>query len=206
MVQASVGYQCVDCVGQWQRTMQARVIDPTAFPVTKALIAVNVVAFILTRLIGPGVYTVFGVWGPAVAAGQWYRLLTGTFLHAGLMHLALNMLALYAIGRGLEPALGRGRFLMLYLAAALGGSVASVMFHVVPTLSVGASGAIFGLFGGMWVILRRVGADTGGIAGIIVINLLFGLVNGGLDMWAHVGGLVVGCGVAALLGTRRSRR
>src|SRR5204862_4637739 len=101
-----------------------------------------------------------------VADGEYYRLLTAAFLHAGLLHIAFNMGALYLFGPALERALGRGRFLALYLAAALGGSVASYLFSSRAALSVGASGAIFGVYGATFFVGRRLVADTSQIAGL----------------------------------------
>ena len=113
-------------------------------------------------------------------------------MHDGFWHVGLNMLALWMIGRSLEPLLGRGRFLTLYLLSALGGSVAVALLSF-TTPVVGASGAIFGLFGALIVIGRHIGANIAGIAIILGINLVIGFIPGFNVSWqAHVGGLVVG--------------
>ncbi len=107
-----------------------------------------------------------------VAEGQWYRLLTAAFLHAGLFHLLMNMFALFTVGPPLEAALGRSRFLTLYVLSALGGSTLSMLVSSPGTLGVGASGAIFGLFGAFYVVVRRGGGQTGPLLLLLGINLV----------------------------------
>ena len=130
-----------------------------------------------------------------VAAGEWYRLFTGMFLHYGLLHLALNMFAVWVVGGVLEPLLGRLRFLALYLLSGLGGSVAVYLFAA-HTLTAGASGAVFGLFAAFFILLRRMGRDTSMITGILVINLLLTVLLPGISVAGHLGGLVTGALVA----------
>ena len=125
-----------------------------------------------------------------------YRLLTAVLVHGGLWHLALNMLALWMLGRSLEPMLGRWRFVTLYVLGGLGGSVAVACISPM-TATVGASGAIFALFGALLVIGRHIGANIRGLAVILGVNLVVGFVFYQQIAWqAHVGGLAVG----ALLG------
>jgi rhomboid protease GluP len=135
----------------------------------------------------------------AVQAGEYWRLLTVALTHAGLLHLGLNMYALWIIGPLGEALYGRATFIAIYLLAALGGSIASYLFNAVP--AVGASGAIFGLFGLVFVsnfihkpaLTRQARGLTSQIGILIVINLAFGFVPGtNIDYMAHIGGLIVG--------------
>jgi membrane associated rhomboid family serine protease len=141
---------------------------------------------------GPVVASVGGVSG-----GEYYRLLTSMFLHYGILHLLLNMWALWVLGRNLEAALGPVRYAALYLLSGLGGSVAVYYFGSQHGLTAGASGAIFGLFGGFFVVLRRLGRDTSAIIPILVINLVFTFTVPGISMAGHLGGLAAGAIVAA---------
>jgi membrane associated rhomboid family serine protease len=134
-----------------------------------------------------------------VAQGQWYRLVTAMFLHYGVVHLLLNMWALWVLGRNLEAVLGPLRFLALYLIAGLGGNVAVYLFSAPNAPAVGASTAIFGLFAAIFVILRRLGRDTSAIVPILVINLIFTFTVPGISVAGHLGGLVVGALMALVL-------
>lgn len=130
-----------------------------------------------------------------VAGGEYYRLLTAMFLHAGIFHLLMNMWALLVLGRNLEYALGPVRFLALYLLSGLGGSVAVYWFADPHRLTVGASGAIFGLFAAFFVVLRRLGRDTSAIVPVLVLNLIITFVVPGISIAGHLGGLVSGAAV-----------
>jgi membrane associated rhomboid family serine protease len=133
-----------------------------------------------------------------VAAGQWWRLFTGAFLHAAppsYWHILFNMWALYAIGPQLERMLGSLRFGAVYLLSALGGSIAVYLFG---DYAVGASGAIYGLFGAMFVIARRMGYDVRGVIWLIGINVVLTFVIPGISWQGHLGGLVAGALVTAL--------
>jgi membrane associated rhomboid family serine protease len=142
-----------------------------------------------------------------VAAGEYYRLITSMFLHFGVLHLLMNMWALWVLGRLLEAALGPWRFLALYMISGLGGSVAVYYFGNPHGLAAGASGAIFGLFGALIVVLRRLGRSIASVLPILVINLVFTLAVPGISIAAHFGGLVTGLVVAAGLAyaTRSAR-
>lgn len=132
-----------------------------------------------------------------------WRLLTGALVHGGFWHFALNMLALYMIGRALEPMLGRARFLTLYLISTLGGSVAVALLSPLTPV-VGASGAVFGLMGALLVIGRHLGANVTGIAVILAINLALGFMPGMNISWqAHVGGIAAGALVALIFSRTR---
>ena len=216
MRSASVGFQCPECVSEGSRSVRAprtaaggRVVGRTNL-VTTVLIGLNTAVYLLGFVAGQDTLRRdYGdLAGPAllspdgpvvgVAVGEYYRLVTSAFLHAGLLHLALNMAALLTLGGPLEAALGRGRFLVLYLLSALGGSVAAFLLAAPNVLGVGASGAIFGLFGAFYVVARRFGGDTGPILGLLAVNLVITFAVPFIDWRAHVGGLVTGTVVAAL--------
>ena len=214
---ASVGHQCPECVAEGSRTTrQARTVfggrvtgDTSTVSIT--LVVANVVVFVLGLLLGPDSFRLqfANVTGPVlltasgepagVATGEYYRLITATFLHAGVVHLLLNMFALAALGPQLETALGRLRFVALYLLSALGGSVTAFLLAPAVTLSVGASGAIFGLFGAYYVVVRRLGGSTGSILGLLAVNLVITFTLPFIDWRAHLGGLVTGAAIAVVL-------
>jgi membrane associated rhomboid family serine protease len=204
---AAVGQQCVDCVHESQRgaprvhtRSSARITHSGV--VTYLLIAVNVVMFVLQSM-STQLQRDLVLWPPGVAEGQWYRLVTSAFLHYGIAHIAFNMWALWAVGPQLEQWLGRLRFGVLYGLSGLGGSVLVYLLSPLNSASAGASGAIFGLFGATFVLLRRLRVDARGIMAVIVINLVITfvvpLIGGQAISWqAHVGGLVTGAAVAAV--------
>jgi membrane associated rhomboid family serine protease len=214
MIPASVGFQCPECVAEGRKTvrpaktMYGGSVRRGGLDVTRVLIAVNVVVFLITVSSGAGVasgggtssvYDKFALIPPAVAHGEWWRLGSSMFLHYGIFHIAFNMWALYVIGSPLEQWLGRLRYLALYALSGLGGSVLSFAIGPLGGQSAGASGAIFGLFGAFFVISRRRGLETGGIVGLIVINLVLSFTFSNIDWRGHVGGLITGAAVAAAL-------
>jgi rhomboid protease GluP len=174
---------------------------------TTVLVAINVVVFVVMVFAGASVGTgdpvIAAEWGSNVGAltlsGQWWRLVSSAFIHYGIIHLALNMLALAQVGRMVEQLFGTPRFAVLYFAAAVGGSLTSVLWH--PDVnSAGASGAIFGLFGALLAFLVKPGnaipkavasAMRNQLVPVLLINLVFGLSQG-IDYAAHVGGLATG--------------
>ncbi|WFE58640.1 rhomboid family intramembrane serine protease [Micromonospora sp. WMMD712] len=142
-----------------------------------------------------------------IAQGEWYRLVTAMFLHYGIVHLLLNMWALWVLGRSLEANLGPLRFLALYLIAGLGGNVAAYLFSAENATTAGASTAIFGLFAALIVIERRMGRDISSVLPVLVINLVFTLTVPGISIPGHLGGLVTGGAMALVLAyAPRSRR
>jgi len=202
MRSAAVGQQCVDCVGAAQSQAPKVRSAPSGGLVTYALIAVNVVMFVLQQA-SVHMQQELVLWPPGVAQGQWYRLVTSAFLHYGITHILFNMWALWAVGPQLERWLGRLRFGLLYGLSGLGGSVLVYLLSPLNSASAGASGAIFGLFGATFVLFKRLRADARGIVTIIAINLvitfLVPLLGGQAISWqAHVGGLVTGTLVAAV--------
>jgi membrane associated rhomboid family serine protease len=211
---ASVGQQCVECVGEGARsTRQARTTfggrPVTGALVTWTLLAINVAVF-LVAWVRPGIindlamfgYAQYTISGPfhGVAAGEWYRLITSAFVvpQAGLnglgfMDILFNMWALVFVGPALEGLLGRVRFLAVYLLSAVGGSVMYYYLVSPVQLAAGASGAIFGLFGAWFVVSRRLRLDTRGIVVLIAINLALGFFFHSFIAWqAHIGGLLTG--------------
>ena len=204
MIPASVGFQCPECVREGNKSVrQARTVfggRVTSDPgwVSKVLIAINVVVFILQQTVSGFTFRFENI-GLYVADGDYYRLLTAAFLHASILHIALNMYALYLFGPPVEAALGRVRFAALYLVSALGGSALSYAFANPLIPSLGASGAVFGLLGAYLVLNRKLGRDTSGVMALLVINFVFGLIAPNIDWRAHLGGLITGSLCAAVI-------
>ena len=203
MIAAPVGFQCPECVAQGQaQTREAKTVFggklTTSNTVTMTLIGISVAVFVLQFLIGVNtVASSWGLWPAAVAVNsEWYRLLSSVFLHGSWLHLLFNMYVLFVLGPPLERLLGHVRFLALYLIAGFGGAVASFSFSGINTVSVGASGAIFGLMGALVVAGRHMKADITQVLVLIGINVVIGFLAPGIDWRAHFGGLVVGAAVA----------
>ena len=203
MVQAPVGWHCRRCVRQSARSApvvryrpgMAGLIGPGRSPITMALIAINLVLFFAAA--GSASLTFNSYEIPyLVQQGQWYRLFSSFFVTNDVADIALNMFSLYIIGRLVEPALGKWRYLALYILSGLGGSVATYLLARVGEASAGASGAIFGLVGAYFVLARRARLNTSGIVAIIAINLVFDFTYSGINWLAHLGGLAVGLVVA----------
>jgi len=179
----------------------------TQATVTWTLVALNVGAYI-AEVINQTVVSdglMIGKVGTqyGVANGQWYRLITSAFLHQqpgvgfGILHIAFNMWALLLVGPALERTLGRMRFLAVYLVSALGGSVLYYFLALPVAPAVGASGAIFGLFGAYFVMARRLRVNSGQIVFLIVANLAIGFAIPNIGWQAHVGGLIAGAALTA---------
>jgi membrane associated rhomboid family serine protease len=180
---------------------------PTGTPVvTYTLIGICVVVYLLQQA-NPSFTTRYGLIPYAVEQGQYARLITSAFLHAGLLHLVTNMITLFIVGTPLERVLRPARFLLVYVLSALGGSLLSVWLSPQFSVGVGASGAIFGLFGALVVLRRQVGAEAGGLAVLIGLNLVISFTVPNISWQAHIGGLVTGVLVAlALRGVDRLSR
>jgi membrane associated rhomboid family serine protease len=216
MRSASVGFQCPDDVAAGAKSVRqgrtvfgGRVSGDTS-RVSIALVVLNVVVFVGGLLYGerqlqeaygnlPGPVVLNDGSLGGVAIGEYYRLLTAAFLHGGPFHLAMNMFALASLGPTLESALGRSRYLALYLLSALGGSTLSFLLSAQGQLGVGASGAIFGLFGAFYVVVRRLGGETRQIVTLIAINIAITIAIPIIDWRAHTGGLITGALVAVAL-------
>ena len=179
------------------------------FPmITYWLIAVNVILYVIPILFGQynDLINNYSVWGPAIREGQYYRLLTGIFLHGGILHLLFNCYALYVIGSQVENFLGRIKFAIIYLVAGISGALFSVIFGG-NFASIGASGAIFGLMGALvyFGYHYRVYLGTvikSQIIPLIVLNLLLGFCMPGIDNFAHIGGLIGGTLMSIALGVK----
>jgi membrane associated rhomboid family serine protease len=199
MITAPVGFQCPSCVkgAPKVRSLTSLQRDPH---VTWTIIAVNVAVFVLA-MSRPDIRNDFALFGPAVADGEWWRLFTGGFLHAQFpLHLGFNMLVLYQLGSMLEPQLGRARFLALYAVGLLGGALGALLLSP-DVMTVGASGAVYGLLGATVAIMRRRGIDVmqSGLGGLLLVNLFLTFVIPGISVGGHLGGLVAGAAAGGLL-------
>ena len=219
MREASVGQQCVECVGEGARsTRQARTTfggrPATGAAVTWTLVAINVAVFLVAwvrpgivndlSMLGYAPYTAGGPWH-GVAAGESYRLITSAFVAPGaglsglgFVDILFNMWALIFVGPSLEGLLGRARFLAVYLLSAVGGAV--MYYYLAPprAAAAGASGAIYGLFGAWFVVSRRLRLDTRGIVALIAINLVLSFWLHNIIAWRdHIGGLLTGAVLTA---------
>ena len=206
LIQAAVGSQCFECVKAARPPAKERVRRWNAQQgplVTKILIGLNVVVYLLmmaTENSSDSVESRFVLVKHLVEDGEWWRLITSGFVHFGLMHIAFNMVLLYRFGDALERALGRWKFIVLYFAALLGGSFGALLLS--PNAATGgASGAVFGLMGATAIALRQrgVGWQEGGVAGLIVINLVLSVVVPGISLGGHLGGLIVGSALGAVM-------
>ncbi len=199
MTPTPVGMRCPECSKQTTNVRNVRAQYDAQPVVTIGLIAINVLIFFgmstqggVTSAQG-GLFDRFALFGPFVADGEWYRLITSGFLHSGFLHIGFNMYILWFLGNLLEPSLGPFRFLGLYLASLLTGSF-SVMLLQPNAATIGASGAIFGLMGAAFVMQRARGVDPmqSGIGPIILINLALGFIIPNVSVAGHVGGLIGG--------------
>lgn len=216
MTPTPVGMRCPECMQQRTKVVRNPTGTPgqfSAFPATVVLIAINVIVYLVEIAGGSGginnpggkFVNEFALFGPLVSEGEWYRLVTSGFLHASLIHVGFNMLILFFLGRLLEPALGTVRFVALYFASLLAGSL-GVMLLDPNALTLGASGAVFGLAGATFVIARGRGMDriAGEIGFLIVFNLIFSFSASHISVGAHLGGLVGGiiCALAIVAGEK----
>ncbi|MEU6373792.1 rhomboid family intramembrane serine protease [Streptomyces sp. NPDC046909] len=228
MVSASVGFQCPDCVrggsgtghrpdAATPRTLAGGTVATDPRLVTKILIGVCLAVFFVQLSVGDRFTDSFDLLGRAyvpvlgdvegVAEGQWYRLLTAMFLHGSYMHIIFNMLSLWWIGGPLEAALGRARYLALYFVSGLAGSALTYLLAESNQPSLGASGAIFGLFGATAILMRRLRYDMRPVIALLVINLIFTFGWPDIAWQAHIGGLVGGVVIGyAMVHAPRERR
>ncbi|MGH2986383.1 MAG: rhomboid family intramembrane serine protease, partial [Solirubrobacterales bacterium] len=225
MTSTSVGMRCPECARQ--RTTVRNPVGAagrTDAPATYALIGLCVAAFVAeiaggadlldgrpagSVMVDGGLiaYATDAVGQPVgVAEGEPYRIVTSAFLHSGLLHLGLNMFALYILGTLLEPAIGTGRFVGIYVASVLAGSCGALLLDP-DQLTVGASGGVFGLMAAAFLIARHRGLDelASQVGFFVIINLVFTFSIPGISIGGHLGGLVGG-GLAALLVTMLERR
>jgi len=220
MHQASVGFQCPECVREGAKTVRQ---PRTAFGgrpvgdalVTQVLIGINAVVFLLL-LVAAGNGIRDQLWllpscqvngvpvcspaQPTVAGGAVWQLVTSYFTHLQFWHIGFNMLALYVLGPQLEGILGRARFLALYLLSGLCGSVAVYWLSPVDQPTIGASGAIFGLMGALLVVAVKVRANVQALLGLVAVNALITVLGAGFISWqGHLGGFVGGVLIALVL-------
>jgi membrane associated rhomboid family serine protease len=216
MISASVGFQCPECVREGSgtghhpaantpRTIAGGSVAADPHLVTKILIGINLAVFLLGYIVPPlvvqmellGRYVEFlGAPVEGVSTGQYYRLLTSVFLHVEFWHIAGNMIGLWVIGGPLEAALGRARYLTVYLLSGLGASALVYLLSPPNTPTLGASGAVFGLLGATVVLVRRLRYEMRPVIVMVVLMLVLTFVplGGSLSVsWqAHVGGLITG--------------
>jgi membrane associated rhomboid family serine protease len=218
MTPTQVGMRCPECARQRTKVKTMRNVSYTGFQVTQALIAINVVIFLAE---GSNAYTLSSTPVPDTwllqhgylyatligHAHQYYRLLLAGFIHWDLLHIGSNMLVLFFVGRLIEPALGRVRFVSIYFVGLFAGSLGALLLSP-DAATAGASGAIFGLLGGAFIELRHRGIDPWqtGIGGTIVLNLVLTLSISGISIGGHLGGLVGGALAATAWHYADSRR
>jgi membrane associated rhomboid family serine protease len=214
MTPTPVGMRCPECANE--RTKVTRgAVAPSRHdaPATYVLIALNIAAYLIEIAGGGGglspgnssIIIDFGLFGPSVAEGEWYRLLTSGFLHASIFHIGFNMFALYFLGRILEPGIGTPRFLALYLVSLFAGSFGAILLDP-NALTIGASGAVFGIFGATFVIARSRGVDAlaSSVGIILVLNLAITFGRPEISIGGHLGGLAAGllCALVIVAGDR----
>ena len=195
---------CVDCTSSKKRWMgsASRAVAAGAPVVTYAMMAICVLMYVLTWL-APGLTSALAL-VPAWLMTHPWTILTGAFLHGGLLHILFNMLSLYWVGRAIEPVMGWWRFLTVYLVSALGGSAFIIAWCLIQpseiyVSTVGASTAVFGLFGAVFVLQRLGGSDTTAILTLLGINLVYGFMVSGISWQGHIGGAIAGVAATWLL-------
>lgn len=208
MTPAPVGQRCPEHSGKPQGTrrisagVRRGAFEGTGALVTKILLGVNILIYVITIAQSPfqnafnhpggSLFNHWLLFGPAVANGDWWRLITSAFLHASLLHIAFNMYFLWLVGSAVEQALGRGRFLLTYFVSALAGSAGALVWTP-TTPTVGASGALFGILGAALVLERQRNFVLGGSAlALIVINLILSFTLSNISIGGHIGGLIGG--------------
>ena len=216
MTPTSVGMRCPECARDRTKVRTPRSISGRRASVTEALIAINVLVFLaetaggapLQGTGGGNVWNHLVLFGPLMSHGhhEYWRLVSAGFTHDGIFHILVNMLSLYFVGMALEPAIGRVQFLAIYLSSLLAGSFGALLFQPnVPT--VGASGAIFGIFGALIVVARYRGIPIwqSGLGFWLLLNLIFTFSFAGISIGGHIGGLIAGAlgGVLVIEGAER---
>jgi membrane associated rhomboid family serine protease len=205
MTPTPVGMRCPECSRQKTKVRTAATIrrDPQ---LTYVLIAINVIAFIAMSAAGGGidgrggtVYNHGALYGPLVADGEWWRVVSSGFLHSGILHLAFNMYFLYFLGTLLEPEIGRLRFGAIYFVSLIGGSFGALLISP-HAVTVGASGAVFGLMGAAILAMRARGIDPmqSGLGVTLLLNLGITFMIPNISIGGHIGGLIAG-GIVGLL-------
>jgi membrane associated rhomboid family serine protease len=201
MTPTSVGMRCPECARAKTRVVRRAYAGGEPI-VTYTLIGLNVAAYLGTVVSGSSVggslganslLTKAALNGPAVADGDWWRIVTSGFMHYGLLHLAFNMWALYLLGQMMEPVIGRTRFALIYFVGLVGGSLGALI--VSPNaLTAGASGAVFGLMGAAILVMRNRGVNVwqSGLGIWLALNLAITFTVSHISIGGHIGGLVAG--------------
>jgi membrane associated rhomboid family serine protease len=215
MQPAPVGFQCPECVREGRaaqrsvRTVLGGTQRSGAPLVTYSLIAVNVVMFLLQQVRPTITNALFQVTGPVydngnlvgLAMHEYYRLLTAGFIHGGILHIAVNMFSLFSVGVPLERALGRARFAVVYFLSLFGASLFVLLFSATDVAALGASGAIFGVFGAMVVLTKKLGYDIKYAIGVLAVNVVINVVYSSALSWqGHLGGLLIGALAGVVIG------
>jgi membrane associated rhomboid family serine protease len=206
MTPTPVGMRCPECSRQTTKVRTATTLTRTP-QLTHVLIAINVIAWVAMLAsgapfngVGGTVYAHGALYGPLVANGEWWRIITSGFLHAGILHIAFNMYFLYFLGTILEPVIGRLRFGLVYFVSLVGGSFGALLLSP-NTPTVGASGAVFGLMGAGILVMRARGIDPlqSGLGITLLLNLGITFLIPGIAIGGHIGGLIAGGIVGYLL-------
>ena len=213
MITAPVGSHCPECTKkQGQRVYRPRDLQGNGLLV-KGLMALSVIVFVGQMATGDGratggeVFRQGVLFGPWVAEGEFWRVISSGFLHLDPIHLAFNMYALYLFGPAIERSIGWATTLFIYLGGLLGGSAAVLMFNF-ATPSAGASGAVLGLAGGLLVLYKANGISLrqSSLGPVLAINLALPLLGTNISFWGHAGGIAGGAVLASILGRPSIRR
>ncbi|MBP2412686.1 membrane associated rhomboid family serine protease [Arthrobacter stackebrandtii] len=209
-----MGVQCVDCVRETSKSVASRrtifggVARAGRPVITITMMVICLAGYALLWLAPDNFIMQTFAYAPALTESEPWRMLTSAFLHStSIMHIAFNMYALWILGNALEPAFGRARFLALYLVSAFAGSVGVLLIAPYDTWVVGASGAVFGLFGALFVVQKKRGGDLRQIVVLLLINAVIGFMVPGIAWEAHLGGLVAGalCATAIAYAPAKNR-
>ena len=213
MTATPVGQRCPECVGR-QQVRRPRTMSRVTPYVTYVLIGINVAMFLWVVSVADGaigsiptryLYDAGAIYGPAISDGDWWRVVSGMFLHASILHIAFNMWGLWILGPILETRYGPLRYLSLYMVSGLCGSAGALLLEP-DTITVGASGAIFGLMAALFVVERRHNLPiASGIGVVLVLNLVITFSIPGIAIGGHIGGLIGGA-LCGLLYETTSRR
>jgi membrane associated rhomboid family serine protease len=209
---ASVGQHCVDCLAEGRRSVRTPVTIAGARPRDRAvvmpiLVAVNVLVYAVTVIQAGSLtsnttgalFEEWVLWPIGARNGGWWEFITAGFLHFGPIHILMNMVALWIIGRDFERVMGPLRFTVIYFVALFGGSVSVFLFSNPDTPEAGASGAVYGLMGGLLVLVYRLKLNPGQVIGMIVINLAISVAIPGISLLGHIGGLISGIVLTAAM-------
>ena len=202
MHDAPVGFQCPECIKEGRASHPGS--DDRRRPrrgaatgiVTYVIVAANVLVVRCCTGDGEAHNANWALWPIGVDRGDYYRLFSAAFVHFSILHIALNMFVLYTVGPQLEAMLGRVRFAALYAVSLAGSSALSYLLLPIHNIAGGASGAIFGLMGGLFVVAKRLNLDTRQLNGWIIYSLVFSFLPGlNVDWRGHLGGLITGAAV-----------